>query len=440
MALKLADLILTDISYILTMNENLTVIEDSDIVIKDGKIVDIGKNKKDEYFGRTITCKNKIALPGFINTHTHAAMTLLRGYGSDNPLKVWLEEYIWPAEGKFVSYEFVYDGTEIAVYEMLRTGTTTFVDMYFYENAVADVIRKTGIRGVLATGILDFPTPGAKTPEEGIQKTEEFIQQYKDDMFVFPAVGPHAPYTCSPETLKKAYELSEKYGVLYHIHIAETEFEVKTVKEKYGKTPVEHLDSIGVLSGKTLAAHMVYPTENEIEILAEREVKVAHCPESNLKLASGIAPVPKMIEKGVVVGIGTDGTASNDNLDIIGEIATSAKLHKGVNKDPTVLNAKEALLMATRWGAEAVGMSDLIGSLEEGKLADIVLIDVSQPHLNPLYDPYTQIVHSATGSDVDTVIVNGEIKVLNKEVLVLDKNYLIEKANYWKKKIEEIRK
>ena len=440
MALKKADLIITDIDYILTMDKNLMEYKNADIVIEDGKIIDIGQNKKNEYFGKTIVGKNKIAVPGFINTHTHAAMTLLRGYGSDNPLKVWLEEYIWPAEGKYVSYEFVKDGTQIAVYEMLRTGTTTFVDMYFYENAVADVIKQVGIRGVLSTGILDFPTPGAKTPEEGIAKTVDFINEYKNHPFVIPAIGPHAPYTCSPETLKKAYEVSEKYDVLYHIHIAETEFEVKTVKEKYGKTPVEHLKSVGVLSDRTLAAHMVYPTDKEIDILSETGVKVAHCPESNLKLASGIAPVPEMIEKGVVVGIGTDGTASNDDLDIIGEISTAAKLHKGVTKDPTVLNAKQALLMATRWGAEAVRMEDKIGSLEKGKYADIVLIDINQPHLNPLYDPYTQIVYSSKGCDVDTVLVGGEIKVLNKKVIPLDKDYLLEKASFWKEKIKQIKK
>ncbi|NPA58268.1 MAG: amidohydrolase [Aquificae bacterium] len=435
MALKKADLILTDIDYVLTMDENLTVFEKADIVIRDGKIVDIGKEKKNEYFGRTVVCKGKVALPGFVNTHTHAAMTLLRGYGSDKPLKVWLEEYIWPAEGKLVSYQFVKDGTELAVYEMLRTGTTTFVDMYFFENAVADVITEVGIRGVLSTGILDFPTPAAKTPDEGLAKTEEFIQKYKDNLFVYPAVGPHAPYTCSPETLKKAYALAEKYGVVYHIHVSETEFEVQTVKEKYGRTPVEHLDSLGVLSSLTLAAHMVHPTEREIQILADKGVKVAHCPESNLKLASGIAPVPKMLEAGVVVSVGTDGTASNDDLDMVGEISTASKLHKGVRKDPTVVNSRQALLMATRWGAEAVNMGDKIGSLEIGKYADVVLFDFTKPHLNPVYDPYTQIVYSAKGTDVDTVVVAGQLKVLEGKVLPLDREELLEKANFWKEKV-----
>ena len=435
--MKKADLIITDISYILTMDENLTEYKNADIVIKDGKIIDIGENKKNEYFGKTITGKNKIAIPGLINTHTHAAMTLLRGYGSDNPLKVWLEEYIWPAEGKLVSYEFVKDGTDIAIYEMLRNGITTFVDMYFYEDAVAQSVKESGIRAVLCTGILDFPTPGAKTPDEGLQKTEEFIKQFEKDENVFPAVGPHAPYTCSPETLKKAFELAEKYDTLYHIHVSETQFEVNDIKERYGNTPVKHLKQVGVLNERVLTAHMVHPTEEEIEIIAENKVKIAHCPESNLKLASGVAPVPKMIEKGVIVGIGTDGTASNDDLDIIGEISTAAKLHKGYNLDPTVLNARQALKMATIEGAKAIRKEDKLGSLEIGKNADIVLIDVEDPHLQPLFDPYTQIVYSSNGKDVDTVIINGEIKVLNKKVLVLDKDELIEKANYWKNKVLE---
>ena len=437
--MKRADLILTDISFILTMDENLTEYKDADIVIKDGKIIDIGQNKKNEYFGKTIVCKNKIAIPGLINTHTHAAMTLLRGYGSDNPLKVWLEEYIWPVEGKFVSYEFVKDGTEIAVYEMLRNGITTFVDMYFYENAVADVLNEVGMRGVLAGGILDFPVPGAKTPDEAIAKTEEFYKEHQNSEYITVAVGPHAPYTCSPETLKKAMTLADKYGLLYHIHLSETKFEVEQIKEKYGNTPIKHLDSLGLLKDNVLAAHVVHPTDEEIELMAKKGMKVAHCPESNLKLASGIAPVPKMLEANVCVSVGTDGTASNDDLDIIGEISTAAKIHKGYTLNPTVVNAKQALLMATREGAKAINKFNEIGSLEIGKKADITLIDASQPHLNPLFDPYTQIVYSSKGLDVDTVIINGDIKVLNKEVLVLDKDYIFEKAILWKNRILENR-
>ncbi len=419
------------------MDKNLTEYLPGDIIVKDGKIIDIGENRSLNYEGNTIDATDKIALPGLINAHTHAAMTLLRGYGSDNPLKVWLEEYIWPVEGKFVSYEFVKDGTDIACYEMLRNGVTCFVDMYFYEDAVAQSVKQAGMRAVLCTGILDFPNPGAKTPEEGLEKTKDFIAKFKTDQHIYPCVGPHAPYTCSPDTLQKAMDVAVEFDTLFHIHLSETEFEVNQIKEKYGDTPIKHLNNIGVLNDRVLAAHVVHPTDEEIKLMAEKGVKVAHCPESNLKLASGIAPVPQMIKAGVTVAVGTDGTASNDDLDIIGEISTAAKLHKGFWKDPTVLNAKQALLMATREGAKALKLDDKIGSLEKGKFADIILIDKNQPHLQPMFDPYTQIVYSGKGLDVDTVIVSGRILVKNKEVISVDKKYILDKALYWYKKILE---
>ncbi len=429
-----ADLIIKN-AHILTMDNNLTEYKSGDIVIKDKKILDIGENKANNYEGKILDASNKIAIPGLINTHTHAAMTLLRGYGSDNPLKVWLEEYIWPVEGKFVSYEFVKDGTDVACYEMLRNGITCFVDMYFYEDAVAESVLQAGMRAVLCTGILDFPNPGAKTPEEGIEKTKDFIAKFKTSEHIYPCVGPHAPYTCSPDTLEKAMEVALEFDTLFHIHLSETEFEVNQIKEKYGATPIKHLDNVGVLNDRVLAAHVVHPTKEEIELLAEKNVKVAHCPESNLKLASGIAPVPEMIKNGITVGVGTDGTASNDDLDIIGEISTAAKLHKGYWKDPTLLNAKQALLMATREGAKAIRLEDRLGSLEKGKYADIVLINKNVPHLQPMFDPYTQIVYSGKGLDIDTVIVGGNILVKNGEVISIDRDYILSKTSYWYEKI-----
>ncbi|MGC8868639.1 MAG: amidohydrolase [Sulfurihydrogenibium sp.] len=421
--------------YILTMDENFTEYKNGYIAIKDGKIVEVGEGKEEFQAKEIIDLNSNVVIPGLINTHTHAAMTLLRGYGSDNPLKVWLEQYIWPVEGKYVSYEFVKDGTDLACYEMIRNGITCFVDMYFYENAVADSIKEAGLKGVLTTGILDFPTPGAKTPEEGIEKTKDFINQYKNDNNIFPAIGPHAPYTCSPKTLIKAMEVAIDYNVLYHIHVAETITEVEDIKNRYGTTPVKHLNNLGVLNERVLAAHMVHPTEEEIELLAEKNVKIAHCPESNLKLASGIAPVPKMVEKGVTVSIGTDGTASNDDLDLIAEASTAAKLHKGYNLNPTVLPAKQVLAMITRQAAKAILKYDRMGSIEVGKDADIVVIDVNQPHLQPLFDPYTQIIYSAKGSDVDTVIVNGKVVMKNKVVQTVDKDKVIYIAKKWREKI-----
>lgn len=421
--------------YILTMDENFTEYKKGYIAIKDGKIAEVGDGKEEFEAREVIDLNGNVVIPGLINTHTHAAMTLLRGYGSDNPLKVWLEQYIWPVEGRFVSYEFVKDGTDLACYEMIRNGITCFVDMYFYENAVADSIKESGLKGVLTTGILDFPTPGAKTPEEGIEKTKDFIAQYKNDKNVFPAIGPHAPYTCSPKTLIKAMEVAIDYDVLYHIHVSETLQEVEDIKARYGATPVRHLYNIGVLNERVLAAHMVHPTEEEIELLAEKNVKIAHCPESNLKLASGIAPIPKMVEKGIVVALGTDGTASNDDLDLIGEASTAAKLHKGYNLNPTVLPAKQVLAMMTRQGAKAVLMEDKIGTIEVGKDADVVVIDINQPHLQPLFDPYTQIVYSAKGTDVDTVIINGKVVMKNKVVQTVDKEKVLYIAKKWREKI-----
>lgn len=425
--------------WILTVDENFTEYRNGYIAIKDGVVQEVGEDLREDTEAKEfIDATSKIVLPGFINTHTHAAMTLLRGYGSDNPLKVWLEKYIWPVEGRFVSYDFVRDGSYIACYEMIRNGVTTFVDMYFYENAVADSVLESGMRAVLCTGILDFPTPGAKGPEEGIEKTKDFIREYRDNPYIYPCVGPHAPYTCSPKTLEIAMRVAIDYDTLFHIHVSETQNEVEEIKSKYGNTPVKHLKEIGVLNDRVLAAHMVHPTEEEIDILSEYGVKVAHCPESNLKLASGVAPVPKMLDRGITIGIGTDGTASNDDLDVIGEISTAAKLHKGVNLNPTVLNAKQAIAMATREGAKAIRLHDKIGTIEKGKFADIILVDVNQPHLQPLFDPYTQIVYSGKGLDVDTVIVSGKVLMKNKVVLSVDKEKSISIAKKWYKTYKEV--
>ncbi len=436
--MRRADLIIKNV-HILTMDENFTEYPNGAIAIKNGKIAAIGEGILEKYTGNVIDGKGKIAIPGMINTHTHAAMTLLRGYGSDNPLRIWLENYIWPAEEKCISYEFVKDGTDLACYEMLRNGITTFVDMYFYEDAVAQSVHQAKMRAVICTGILDFPNPGARTPEEGLEKTKACIQAYKSDEHIFPCVGPHAPYTCAPATLIKAMEIAEEYDTLFHIHIAETEFEVKQMKKLYENTPVKHLNDIGVLNERVLAAHMVYPTEEEIELLAEKGVKVAHCPESNLKLASGIAPVVEMMKKGVTVGLGTDGAASNDDLDLIGEMRTAALIHKGYRRDATVLSAKEALAMATREGAKAVRLDDKIGTLEKGKYADLVLINVNEPHVQPLYDPYTQIVYSGKNFDVDTVIIGGEIVVKNKRVITIDKECVLNKAQEWKERVKKLK-
>ena len=428
-----ADLILTDIDFVLTMDENFTEYKNTSIAIKDGKIVDIGEDVKNKYFGKTIVCKGKIAIPGLINTHTHAAMTLLRGYGSDNPLKVWLEEYIWPVEGQFVSYEFVKEGTQIAVYEMLRNGVTTFVDMYFYENAVADVLNQVGMRGVLSTGILDFPTPGAKTPDEGIAKTEEFIKEHKGSEYIYPAIGPHAPYTCSPETLKKAMDVAEKYDVLLHTHLAETEDEEKYCLERFGMRPVDYMESLGWLNNRVWFAHLVWLTNADIEKLAKTDSGMAHCPSSNMRLGSGIAPVYKMKNK-MRIGIAVDGSASNDTGNMLAEIRNTLLLQR-VKYGASALTPYEVLKMATIGGAQILRMNDYIGTLEEEKAADFIGFKLDRLEFSGgLSDPVSALV-MCDAKKVDLSVINGEIRIRDGIILDDELPIFIKRHNLYSKEL-----
>ncbi|RMF99667.1 MAG: amidohydrolase [Nitrospirae bacterium] len=424
--------------YLLTMSEGEELIRGGAVVVTGDRITDIGtiEDMHNRYHAKKRVGGSDMAvLPGFVNTHTHAAMVYFRGIADDLPLQTWLEEHIWPAEAKFLSEEFVRDATELACLEMLRSGVTLYNDMYFFEDASAEAVKKAGIRAVLGAGILDFPTAFGTDADDYLRKAEEFINRWKGDDLVTPCVAPHAPYTCSPETYKKAVALAGRYGLTVHTHLSETRWEVEEIKNRYGKTPIEHLDSHGLLAENTLAAHVVWPTDKEIEILAKRGVSVSHCIESNLKLASGIAPVPGMLKGGVRVTFGTDGAASNNNLDIIEEMSTAAKVHKASTGDPTVLDAKTVLYMATRWGAEALGFGDSLGSLEKGKLADMVLIDLRKPHLSPLYNIYSQIVYAATGKDVDTVIVNGEVVLNGRHHHRISEEEVLERAKGWKGRI-----
>ncbi len=427
--------------YILTMTDAEEPVTNGAVVIKDARIVEIGREDTiiNKYEAQRVLGGNRYAvIPGFVNTHTHAAMVYFRGLADDLPLKDWLEGHIWPAEQKYLGDEFVYDATELACLEMIRAGITLFNDMYFFEDASAKAIKKAGIRAVLGTGILDFPTVAASTSSEYFEKAEGFIKRYSGDELIVPAIAPHAPYTCSPETYKRAMELAEKYDVTVHTHLSETQWEVEEISKRYGNTPVKHLDSHGLLNSRVLAAHCVWLTEEEIDILAQRGVSISHCLESNLKLSSGIAPVTEMLQKGVRVTFGTDGAASNNDLDLMSEMSTAAKLHKAVSGDPTVLSAREALLMATKWGAQALGLGDKVGSIEAGKLADLVLINLKSPHLTPLYDIYSHIVYSAKSSDVETVIVNGRVVLNGGDAVNLDMEEIFYKANQWAHKIRKI--
>lgn len=424
--------------YVLTMNDRMDLIRDGAIAVKNTKIVDvdISENILKKYSSeKIIEGKNRAVLPGLINTHTHAAMVYFRGLADDMPLKDWLENHIWPAENKWLSHEFVFNATELACLEMLMAGVTTYNDMYFFGSSVAAASKKMGIRAVIGAGIVDFPTKTGNSADDYISNAERFIDEWKGDSLIIPCIAPHSAYACSPETLKKVRATAERLNVLASIHISETEWEVDEIKLLYGKRPVEHLEAVGFLNERIVAAHCVRVKDNEIEILAKRKVGVSHCMESNLKLASGFAPVVAMLTAGVKVTFGTDGAASNNDLNVLSEMSTAAKVHKAVSGDPTVLNSKTVLTMATRWGAEVLGLGDKIGSIEKGKLADIIMVDLKKPHLTPMYDIYSHIVYAAMASDVETVMVNGRVLVNNGVFVAADEEEILQKASEWGRKI-----
>ncbi len=405
----------------------------SNIGIKDGKIIYVDQMEEDAR--EIIHANGKLALPAFANMHTHISMTLLRGLGSDLPLMDWLQKVIWPLESEFVSKEFVRDGALLGIAESILSGTSLLMDMYFFEEEVAKVAKDAGIRVGLGFGILDFPTKVAKTPKEYIQRAKEFIRDFKNDPLVFPVLCPHAPYTCSPNTLKMVKELSDEENVLIHTHVAESKGEVERIKETYSKTPIMHLESIGFLSEKVLCAHMVWLSDEEFEIIKHRNTKVIHCPESNLKLASGIAPISRYIKHGIHVCLGTDGPASNDNLDMLEELSTMVKLQKGASLDAKAMDARKALEIATYNGFSACNIK--AGMIKEGFEADIILIDLDKPHLQPLYEPVSQVVYSAKSCDIDTLVCKGRVLMEKRELKTIDMQEVKHVANKWAKKITD---
>lgn len=426
--------------YVLPMDEKLTTIKDGAIAVKGTKVVEVGKSDEisTKYISETIFRKEGTVLfPGLINTHTHAAMVYFRGMADDLPLKEWLEDHIWPAENRWLSHEFVFDSVELACVEMLKGGVTTYNDMYFYEDVVAEATKKIGMRAVLGAGVLDFPTKSAKTVDEYFENAESFIRNWKGDSLITPSIAPHSLYTCGPETLKRARDVADKYNVPVHIHLSETKWEVDEIKNKYNMSAVEYLDTLGFLDEKVLAAHCIWLLDKEIEILAKRKVGVSHCIESNLKLSCGVAPVVKMLNAGIKVTFGTDGAASNNDLNILSEMSTAAKLHKALSEDPTALDAKTVLLMATRWGAEVLGLLEITGSLEKGKCADLVVANLKKPHLTPLYNIYSNIVYSMRPSDVEMVMVNGKVVVNDGKLMTADESEILYKAKRWSERIKK---
>ena len=424
--------------YVLPMDERLTVISDGAVAVKGCKIVDVGKSddiSRKYNAGTVIKEEGSVILPGLINTHTHAAMVYFRGIADDLPLSDWLNKHIWPAENRWLSPEFVSDAIELACLEMLKGGVTTYNDMYFYEDAAGRTAKKIGMRAVLGAGIIDFPSKSAATADEYFANAESFVKNWKGDELITPCIAPHSLYACGPDSLRRARAMAEKHDISLHIHLSETDWEVKQVMSLYRKRPVEHLESLGFLDEDVLAAHCVWLEDNEIKLLAKRKVGVSHCMESNLKLASGFAPVASMLAEGVKVSFGTDGAASNNDLNILSEMSTTAKVHKALSNNPTVLDARTILCMATRWGAEALGLGDGVGSLEKGKMADIIAINLNKPHLIPLYDVYSHIVYAAMASDVETVMVNGRLVVHKRRLQTGEESEILDKARKWCLKI-----
>jgi 5-methylthioadenosine/S-adenosylhomocysteine deaminase len=426
--------------YLLTMEDDLPVINDGAVAVTGNSITDVGTftDISNKYTSDSILHgKNKVIFPGLINTHTHAAMVYFRGLADDLPLQEWLEKHIWPTEGRWMSSEFVDDAVGLACLEMLKAGVTTYADMYFFQNSAGKKAEKIGMRGVLGAGVIDFPFTGyAKSIDDYFINAENLINNWKDSELITPMIAPHATFTCSPDNYKRSKEIADRYNAPLHTHLAETQFEVAECQSRYGKSPVEHLDEIGFLSDSVSAAHCVWLTEKEIEILAEKKVGVSHCIESNLKLASGISPVPKLLNAGVKVAFGTDGAASNNDLSILGEMSTAAKVHKAVSQDPTVLDSKTVLLMATKKGAEILGLGDKVGSIKRGKKADLVIADLDKPHLTPIYDIYSHITYSMRAGDIETVMVNGKIVLENRRLTTMDEAEIMATSREWQKKIK----
>lgn len=406
---------------VLTMNPDMEIVENGSVAVHDGKITAIGKKEK---FSRdnaeeVLDARGGIILPGLINSHTHASMTLFRGLADDLPLMNWLNHHIFPAESRLTE-ERVYAGAMLACAEMILSGTTCFCDMYLFENAVARAASDAAMRAVVGEVLYDFPSPNYGSLKNGFDYVSEMIKKWKDHSLITVALEPHSTYICAPALLQRAAETAREHTLPLVIHIAETRTETAIIREKYGKTPAGFLKELGVLGPDLIACHSIHLTESDMALYKEFDVKVAHCPESNMKLASGVTPVPELIEKGICVALGTDGCASNNDLDLFLEMDTAAKLHKVFSMNPEVVSAETALQMATINGARALGMEDITGSIEIGKRADIIVVDTAKPHLTPMYNPYSHLVYSASGSDVCASVIDGKIVMKDRDVLTMD--------------------
>ncbi len=432
------DVWLVDGGLVVVMDEAGTVIPSGAVAVRGNRIEAVGPASvlASRFPGaRRLDASGRIVMPGLINAHTHVPMTLFRGVADDLDLTGFLYGRIFPAEARFVDEEFVRWGTRLACLELLRGGVTTFVDMYYFEDAIAEEAARCGMRAVVGESLIDFPAPDNKTWADALAYTERFLVRWHGHPLITPAVAPHATYTVSSDHLREAHALAAKHDVPMLMHLAEARYEVEFVREKHGKGPVEYVASLGILDDRVVAAHMIFPSPAEIALLAEHKVGVAHCPQSNMKGASGVAPVPALLAAGVAVGLGTDGAASNNDLSLWEEMDTAAKLHKVTSGDPKVLNARTALAMATRLGAKAVGLQNVIGSLEVGKRADLILVRTDGLHQIPNYDPYSLLVYSTKASDVDTVIIDGELVMVAGRVLTVSEAAVRERVAAYQERI-----
>src|SRR6266404_1687658 len=425
---------------LVSMDKERRIIPDAGVAVLGGRIVAVGSRGdiSGNYSApQTINAAGRLIVPGLINGHTHIPMTLFRGLADDLDLQDWLTKYIFPAEAKNVSEEFVRAGTRLGLAEMIRGGTTTYCDMYYFEDAIADETAKAGVRGVLGETLIDFPVADNKTNAEGMAYVEKFVSHWQGNDLIIPAIAPHAPYTVSEEHLKAVRAFSDRTGAPIVTHISETKREVEDSIKAKGASPVDYLERIGFLNERVIAAHMVWPQAGETEILKRRGVGVVHNPQSNMKLASGVAPVPRMLNEGVLMGLGTDGAASNNDLNMWEEMDTVAKLHKVFSGDPKVISAQQAFELATIRGAGALHMEKEIGSLEKGKRADLVMVERDSLNQIPLYNLYSDLVYATKASDVQSVIINGRILMRDRQLLTLNEATIKEAARVFRDRVSQ---
>ena len=432
--------IIISASWIFTSNSEGQLLSDYSIVIENDKIIDLVPQDKvfDEYEANdTYQLTDHILIPGLINTHTHAAMSLFKGFADDLPLQDWLNDYIWPAEKEFINSSFVKDGSILALSEMIKSGVTTFNDMYFFPDATAEAVKELGVRSNIGLVVLDFPTNYATDPEDYLLKGFEFRDKWRNEELITTSIAPHAPYSVSDEAFTLINTYSEELSINIHTHLHETQWEIEDSIEKYGITPVQRLNNLGIIGPSLMAVHCVHLNDQDMATLAKNKVSIVHNPSSNMKLGSGIADIAKMLKQNLNISLGTDSSASNNRLDMMEEMRLAALLIKGSTKSPESFSANEAIKMATINGAKALGLESIIGSIEKNKKADLVAIDLNSIENQPIYNPLTTFVYSSSRSDVSYVWIDGEIKLKDKKLVKIDEKRIIQLAKKWQRKLKK---